>query len=208
VKVVITGGTGFVGGHLAVSLAQHGHPVVAVARGIDRRRWATEVVGTEGVSLVRAGLDDEAALRQAFTGCHAVAHCAGINREIGGQTYDRVHVLGTRNVVRAAEQAGVQRIAFLSFLRARPDCGSAYHETKWAAEEIVRASTLQWTVLKPGMIFGRGDHMLDHLTRALCTSRCSSPSAGAEFVHWRLATSSAFSVPRSSKAGSSEKRPR
>jgi len=127
------------------------------------------VLGTKGVSLVTAGLVDEEALRRAFAGCDAVAHCAGINRELGGQTYDVVHVDGTRHVVHAAEQAGVGRIALLSFLRARPNCGSAYHETKWAAEEIVRESTLKWTVLKPGMIFGRGDHMLDHLTRTLCT---------------------------------------
>jgi NADH dehydrogenase len=168
-KIAITGGTGFVGGHLAVTLAQRGHEVVVIARGIDRRPWAAEVLGTRGVRLVLARLADEDALRRAFAGCEAVAHCAGINRELGGQTYDAVHVDGTRNVVHAAENAGIRRIALLSFLRARPNCGSAYHETKWAAEEIVRASNLGWTVLKPGMIFGRGDHMLDHLTRALCT---------------------------------------
>lgn len=168
-KIAITGATGFVGGHLAVTLAQRGHEVVAIARGIDRRPWATEVRGTKGVGLVAAGLADADALRRAFVGCDAVAHCAGINHELGSQTYDAVHVDGTRNVVHAAEQAGVRRLALLSYLRARPNCGSRYHETKWAAEEIVRASSLEWTVLKPGMIFGRGDHMLDHLTRALCT---------------------------------------
>src|SRR5438105_14036818 len=160
---------GFVGGHLAVALAQQGHQAVVIARGVDRRPWATEVLSTRGVSIDFAGLSDGDALRRTFDGCDAVAHCAGINREIGSQTYVAVHVRGTRNVVQAAEQAGVARLALLSFLRARPNCGSAYHETKWAAEEIVRASKLEWTVLKPGMIFGRGDHMLDHLTRALCT---------------------------------------
>ena len=168
-KVAITGGTGFVGGHLAVALAQQGHQAVVIARGVDRRPWATEVLSTKGVSIDFAGLSDGDALRRTFDGCDAVAHCAGINREIGSQTYVAVHVRGTRNVVQAAEQAGVARLALLSFLRARPNCGSAYHESKWAAEEIVRSSTLEWTVLKPGMIFGRGDHLLDHLTRALCT---------------------------------------
>ena len=168
-KIAITGGTGLVGGHLAISLAQQGHQTVVIARGVDRRPWAENVLGTKGVRPVTAGLVDEEALRRAFAGCDAVAHCAGINRELGSQTYDAVHVDGTRHVVHAAERAGVGRIALLSFLRARPNCGSAYHETKWAAEEIVRASTLEWSVLKPGMIFGRGDHMLDHLTRALCT---------------------------------------
>jgi NADH dehydrogenase len=57
----------------------------------------------------------------------------------------------------------------LSFLRARPDCGSAYHESKWSAEEIVRGSGLDWTVLRAGVIYGRGDHMLDHLSHAFHT---------------------------------------
>ncbi len=76
-----------------------------------------------GVTFVEAGIGDEGALTRPF-GCEAVAHCAGINREIGSQTYDRVHVEGTANVVRAATAAGAARLVLLSFLRARPDCGS------------------------------------------------------------------------------------
>jgi uncharacterized protein YbjT (DUF2867 family) len=168
-RVAITGGSGLVGGHLAKALAAAGHEVVIVARGVDHRPWAKEILATPGVRLVRGGIADEAALLQAFDGCEAVAHCAGINREIGAQTYQAIHVDGTASVVRAAEKAGVSRLALISFLRARPDCGSAYHESKWAAEEIVRASDLDWTVLKPGMVFGVGDHMLDHLSHALRT---------------------------------------
>ena len=168
-RVAITGGTGFVGGHLAQALAARGHEAVLLARGVDRRPWAREVLQTPGVSLIQVGLGDQAALARAFGGCDAVAHCAGINREIGAQTFQRVHIEGTANVVRAAEEAAVRRLAFLSFLRARAACGSAYHESKWAAEELVRASACDWTVLKPGMMFGRGDHMLDHLSHALST---------------------------------------
>ncbi len=150
-KIAITGGTGFVGRHLAARLTAEDHEVVAVSR-------------RNGVAV-----NDEQALAAAFAGCDAVAHCAGINREIGGQTYERVHVEGTRLVVAAARLAGVRRIAMLSFLRARPSCGSAYHESKWAAEELVRRSGLPYTILKAGMIYGRGDHMLDHLSHTLFT---------------------------------------
>jgi uncharacterized protein YbjT (DUF2867 family) len=143
VKIAITGGTGFVGRHLADRLRATGHEPVAIGRGAD--------------------------LDASFAGCEAVVHCAGINREIGSQTYQRVHVEYTASVVAAARRSGVGRIAMLSFLRARPDCGSGYHETKWAAEEIVRASELDWTVLKAGVIYGRGDHMLDHLSHAFHT---------------------------------------
>jgi len=168
-RVAITGGTGFVGGHLAETLSAIGHEIVVVTRGVDKRPLARKVLALPGVTAVEVNTRDESALAGAFEGCEAVAHCAGINREIGSQTYQAVHVQGTESVVEAAEQANVRRIALLSFLRARPDCRSPYHESKWAAEELVRASSCEWTVLKPGMMYGSGDHMLDHLSHALCT---------------------------------------
>jgi NADH dehydrogenase len=121
------------------------------------------------VSTTRRDLNDVDQLTAAFAGCKVVAHCAGINREIGDQTYARVHVEMTRVVVAAAKNAGVEKIVLMSFLRARPACGSPYHESKWEAEEIVRNSGLDYTVIKAGIVYGRGDHMLDHLSHALHT---------------------------------------
>jgi nucleoside-diphosphate-sugar epimerase len=146
-RVAITGTTGFVGSHLAERLSSEGHEVIRVT----------------------ARLDNVDGLEQGFSGCQAVAHCAGINRELGKQTYERIHVEGTRNVVEVARRAGVEKIVLMSFLRARPDCGSAYHESKWAAEEIVRDSGLDYTIINAGVVYGRGDHMLDHLSQAFHT---------------------------------------
>ncbi|MFB2600173.1 NAD-dependent epimerase/dehydratase family protein [Herbiconiux sp. P17] len=146
-RVAITGGTGFVGRHLAERLGSADIVVVSRRTGV--------------------AIDDVDALAAAFAGCDAVAHCAGINREIGDQTFQHVHVDGTRAVIEAARRAGVKRIVMLSFLRARPDCGSGYHETKWAAEELVRQSGIEHTILKSGMIYGPGDHMVDHVTKAV-----------------------------------------
>jgi uncharacterized protein YbjT (DUF2867 family) len=166
-RVAITGGTGFVGRHLARELVVKEHKAVLIARGKDLRDESTYKLG--GATFFRSDLSDAQELQEAFSGCEAVAHCAGINREIGAQTYQRVHIEGTRNVVEAARHAGVRKIVLLSFLRARPNCGSAYHESKWAAEEIVRGSGLDYTIFKAGVIYGRGDHMLDHLSHALYT---------------------------------------
>jgi len=166
-RIAITGGTGFVGRHLARDLVSRGHEVVLIARGKDLRDES--IYRLAGASFFSSDLSDAQELRRAFSGCEAVAHCAGINREIATQTYQRVHIAGTQHVVEAARHAGVRKIVLLSFLRARPNCGSAYHESKWAAEEIVRASGLDFTIFKAGVIYGRGDHMLDHLSRALYT---------------------------------------
>lgn len=166
-KIAITGGTGFVGGHLARLLAREGHHCVVIARGVDHRDPTLRDL--PNTTFRAAGIDDEDQLAAAFDGCDAVAHCAGINLERGAQTYERVHVRGTQAVVQAAQRAGARKVAPVSFLRARPACGSGYHESKFAAEEIVRASGLDYTVFKPGVIYGRGDHMLDHLSHAFHT---------------------------------------
>lgn len=158
-RIAITGATGFVGAHLTSRLESEGHELVLIAR---RSR-------NDDARLRVSDLSDMEQLRELFTGCKAVAHCAGINRELGDQTYERVHVDGTRNVVEAAKAAGVEKIVLMSFLRARPDCGSPYHESKWEAEEIVRNSGLDYTILKAGVVYGRGDHMIDHLSHALHT---------------------------------------
>ena len=166
-RIAITGGTGFVGRSVARALVSKGHEVVLIARG--ENQTCPSILQLPNARFVAMGLDDMDRLAAAFAGCQAVAHCAGINREIGAQTYQNVHLDGTRRVLEAARRAGVGKIAMISFLRARPHCGSGYHESKWAAEEMVRGCGLDYTVFKCGVIYGRGDHMLDHLSHAFHT---------------------------------------
>jgi NADH dehydrogenase len=161
-RIAITGGTGFIGSHLARRLVSSGHELVLLARSARNQELPQ-------TTFVTSDMSDPAALAIAFHGCDAVAHCAGINREIGSQTYERVHINATRNVMDAARTAGVRKVVLMSFLRARPDCGSAYHESKWAAEEIVRQSGLNYTIVRAGVVYGRGDHMLNHISHALYT---------------------------------------
>jgi uncharacterized protein YbjT (DUF2867 family) len=166
-KIAITGATGFVGRHIARLLQAQEHDLVLLARGRD-----TTDIAVRSLSRARffaSGLRDAVGLTQIISGCHAVVHCAGINRETSGDTFETVHVEGTRHLVEAARAAGLKKIVLLSFLRARPACGSPYHESKWTAEEIVRASGLDYTILKCAVIYGRGDHMLNHLSHAFYT---------------------------------------
>ena len=159
-RIAITGGTGFVGRHLATRLSAEGHEVLLLGR------HSRPVPDT---TLITCNVSDIRRLTAVLSSCQAVAHCAGINREVGQQTFQRVHVEGTRNVVEAARQASVNKIILMSFLRARPNCSSQYHKSKWMAEELVRNSGLDFTVIKAGVVYGRGDHMLNHLSRALHT---------------------------------------
>lgn len=98
-KVAITGGTGFVGAHMATRLLNDGHRVVLVSRSAGGR---PDRLDREGSTFAAASVGDADALAEAFKGCNAVVHLAGINHERGEQTYRTVHVEGTRNVVTAA----------------------------------------------------------------------------------------------------------
>ncbi len=162
-RVAITGASGFVGSHTARALLANGDDVVLIARHPD----VAAIPNGSHALWVAADIGDEAALTRVFNGCDAVIHCAGINLERGSQTYAAVHVEGTKAVIRAAQAAHVPRIALVSFLRARPACGSAYHESKWTAEELVRRSGLAYTILKAGVIYGDGDHLIAHLSKSL-----------------------------------------
>lgn len=150
-KVAVTGGSGFVGRATIKRLHQLGIEVVDISR-------------SQGRSILNS-----TQLLSAMAGCEAVIHCAGINREIGEQTYLKVHIEGTRNLVEAAKACGVKKLVYVSFLKARPNSKSEYHTTKWRAEEIIRNSGIEYTIIKPGVIYGKGDHMLDHLSHAFHT---------------------------------------
>ncbi|HVV01669.1 MAG TPA: NAD-dependent epimerase/dehydratase family protein [Verrucomicrobiae bacterium] len=164
-RIAITGGTGFVGRNVARVLIAQGHSPVVLARGFDH----SDPKIREQVDFIRLGLDNTDELTTALSGCEAVIHCAGINREVGNQTFKRVHVAGTALVIEACRRAQVRKVVLISFLRARPNCGSGYHESKWAAEELVRRGGLDYTILKCGVIYGQGDHMLNHLSHAFYT---------------------------------------
>ena len=159
-KIAVTGGTGFIGRHLARDLVSRGHDVILIARGQYKRNSQP----VEGATFVAQDINATDSLQVIFRGCDAVVHCAGTSIEEGKQTFRQLHVEGTRSAVRAAQGAGVKKFVLVSYLNVRPNVKSEYHTTKWEGEEIVRASKLNYTILKAGLVYGPGDHLLNNLS--------------------------------------------
>ena len=153
-RVLITGATGFVGRAVCEAVVREGHSVRRMARGSRSQSLEAQ---NDGIDWVRGSVLCPNDLRQGMQGCDAVIHLVGIIGEIGDQTFERVHQEGTRRVLEAALTSGVRRIVHMSALGTRPEAASRYHQTKWAAEEAVRSSGLDWTVFRPSLIYGPGD---------------------------------------------------
>jgi nucleoside-diphosphate-sugar epimerase len=160
-RVFLTGGSGFVGTAVIEELVARGFGVNALVN-----RGALKVK-TGDVRLIRGDLFDDAALDSGMSGCAAVIHLVGIIAENPSHdaTFQRIHVQGTKRVVDAAKRAGVKRYVQMSALGTRPRAVSEYHKTKWIAEEYVRVSGLEWTVLRPSMVHGPGGEFTQMLAK-------------------------------------------
>lgn len=163
-KIFISGGTGFIGGHLRKELLARGHTLRLL---VHRRSEGVE----PEVEQVEGDVTIPATFSKALQGCEATINLVGIIREFPtrGITFGRLHVQATRNVVEAARSAGIRRHLQMSALGTRPDAVSAYHKTKFRAEEIVRGSGLDWTIFRPSIVFGPMDDFVNKLARYIRT---------------------------------------
>jgi len=161
--ILVTGGTGFVGSHLIKRLRKIDIPVRAIVRNPGRAEELKDL----GVDVIPGDVSDKASLEKAVIGCERIVHLVGIIQETAGATFQSVHVDGTRNVLNAAKKAGVPHFFFQSALGTRPGAKSAYHRTKWEAEELVRAGCIPFTILRPSLIYGPGDQFTIRLSEMI-----------------------------------------
>ena len=150
-NIAVVGATGFVGSHLVPHLVASGHRVIAISRHGRRLPNWTDDVEARAADITTGDLG------VALAGADAVVHLAAIPRETGGRRFDDVNVRGTQRVVAAAERIGVRRFVHLSVLGVADDPKLAYLYSKWRGEDAVRASGLEWVVLRPSLMFGTGD---------------------------------------------------
>lgn len=164
-KVFLTGATGFVGKGMLARLREEGHDAVCLVRPGSETKLGRHDEAAGKITYAAADLFHPDSLREAMAGCDAVIHLVGIIREQPrkGITFPRIHIEGTRNVVEAAKQAGVSRFVHMSALGARENATSAYHKTKYAAEQIVIASGIPFVIFRPSVIFGPGDEFVNML---------------------------------------------
>jgi NADH dehydrogenase len=165
-RVFVTGATGFVGQEVVRQLHLDGHVVRILARN-PKSPGVQEMLSLYGAEAHRGDVMSAASLAGALTGVDAAIHLVGIISEYGESTFENVHVRGTRNLVEAAQQSKIGRFVHMSALGTRPDAVARYHQTKWAAEEIVRRSGRHYTIFRPSLIFGVRDHFVNLFARMI-----------------------------------------
>jgi len=160
-RIFVTGGTGFVGSEVIRHLVGADHRVVALVRPGSEEK----LFNADQVTMHHGDVMEPTTLVEGIRGCDAVIHLVGIIREFPdkGITFERLHVGATKNVLEAAGAAGVKRYLHMSSNGTRADGQTLYHKTKWRAEEAVRASTLDWTIFRPSVIFGPGGDFVEML---------------------------------------------
>ncbi|MEZ5359594.1 MAG: NAD-dependent epimerase/dehydratase family protein [Candidatus Zixiibacteriota bacterium] len=160
-RVAILGGSGFIGSSLMFYLMQLGYQLHAL---YNKKKPELESLRNQ-IKLFQGSIDDEASLRACFEGCDEVFHLVGIIAETRDKTFDKTVAQGTQKVVAAAKAAGVKKIYYLSALGTAADAESKYHQSKWAAEQAIVNSGLDYTIFRPSVVFGPDDAFINMILK-------------------------------------------
>ncbi|WP_440224288.1 complex I NDUFA9 subunit family protein [Dokdonella sp. MW10] len=164
-RVVILGGTGFIGSRLVPRLHADGHRITLLSRNRDVHR---ELGVLPRVRLENADPYDRKTLERHLAGADAAINLVGILNEPGsdGSGFRRAHAELTTTLVAACTAARVPRLLQMSALRAG-EGASHYLRTRGEAEAAVRASRLAWTIFRPSVVFGPGDGLFFRFAQLL-----------------------------------------
>jgi NADH dehydrogenase len=153
-RVLVAGGSGFIGSYLCRELKERGHSVTALSRSPGNDQLPT------GVAKAMGNVTAYDSMHEAFDGMDVAVNLVALSplfKPSGGdEMHDRVHRQGTENVVRACEEHGVSRLVQMSALGADPAGETAYIRAKGEAEEVVTNSSLDWVIFRPSVVFGDG----------------------------------------------------
>jgi nucleoside-diphosphate-sugar epimerase len=184
-RILITGGTGFIGSQLALYAARTGHPItVASPVNNDTERFRCDLLAREGISVVDVALDDKPRLREALAGHHAIIHLAAAQHEAEAPEshFHKVNVDGTRNLLTLAAEAGVRRVVHGSTIGVYGDArhgvldelsplapDNPYGRTKAKGEIVARefADRLDIVIARISETYGPADLRLLKLFKAI-----------------------------------------
>lgn len=157
-KIVITGANSAVGQAILRCGPKHELATTTLVAAVRSARAAEQIRSQSGNAdgVVRISYDDPASLDAAFQGASAVIHLAGILVETPDSTYEQANVASTRGVVEAAKRSAVQKVVLVSATGANERSRNRYYRTKGEAETLVRASGLNYTVLRAPLLLGPG----------------------------------------------------
>jgi dihydroflavonol-4-reductase len=198
VRVLVTGATGFTGGHLARGLAARGRQVVALVR--DEARAGS--LNTDGIALASGDIRDAAAVERAAAGADVAYHIAAIYRQAGlrEDEYRAVNARAVATVIEAAARAGVKRVVHCSTVGVHGDVehppanedaplkpGDVYQVTKLEGERLARdageRTGVEVVIARPTGIYGPGDRRLLKLFRGVARRRFVVLGSGEIFYH-------------------------
>ena len=175
-KVLVAGGSGFIGRKLTEELHSRGHSVTVLSRTPDSGTLLS------GVRSMTGDVTDYESIEEAFVNQDAVVNLVALSPLFtpsdGSTMHDRVHRGGTENVVQAMEAHDVRKLVQMSALGADPEGPTAYIRAKGSAERVVRDSGLNWVIIRPSVVFGDGGEFVE-FTKTLTTPYVTGlPSGG------------------------------
>jgi uncharacterized protein YbjT (DUF2867 family) len=150
--ILVTGGSGFVGGHVAHALREQDRPVRCLVRNTRK----AEKLASWGCELVEGDITDPASVERALQSVEVVVHLVAI-RQGKPEQFQRIMVEGTRSLLRLAREAGVRRFVHMSALGVSEETKDLvpYYGAKWQMEQDVKASGFPYVMFRPSFIFGR-----------------------------------------------------
>src|SRR3954470_24251075 len=180
--ILVTGASGFVGSHVIPVLLERGHRVAALVRSGDAGASVhvrLDPGDRERVEIRIGDVTDRPSLPGALAGTHAVVHLVAVPRDWdGGATLRLVNTEGTRNLIAAMTAAGVRRLVHQGALGVEDDPALHYASSKAKGERLVRESELDWTILKPSLLFGPRDGFFNIIASLVRWSPGVVPIAG------------------------------
>ena len=168
--ILITGATGYIGQHLVTRLIAQGVRPRCLVRDMQR---AAIMFPAGKVELVRGATTAPEALPTAVQGIETIVHAAFLTaekKESPDNHYEETNVHGTANLINTAKAAGVKRIIEISGLGTKPDKSGSYMQGRYLAEQVLIGSGLDWTIIRPSVLFGKGAPFIKGLTDLLRTS--------------------------------------